>query len=361
MKLLNISILLSGLLLMISCDSNGYLEDLYQEPQASFRTDKSEYSVLETVHFTNTGAGTLFTVWPGNAGHRYGVAGDTGFAAGSDGTFAYSYDEPGEYEVVWVASSVNSDKTPVLSTARARIVVVDRNNGLESFVISNLYRMREYAGTVYYNSTGEAISSDSIMCPVLWDAWRTGRVNSIQALQLIEFELTSSAATFGWYDPSTGELRPLRSGVSTSRIVNFMENGRLAVQKFAVVTSSGNEKIYYVAPVMIPALTEFKVNGVKATIKRDIAFYNRYEVSLTLPASTDLTDLVPEFVAMNNDANLLEGDNLVVMVGDAVQTSGVTAVDFSQGPVTYTLRYRMAGQSNPNVVQTSEFIVSINR
>ncbi len=361
MKLFNISILLSGLLLLGACDSNSYLEDLYEEPQASFTTDKTEYSVLETVHFTNTGGGTLFTVWPGNAGHRYGVAGDTGFATGSDGTFAFSYDEPGEYEAVWVASSVNSDKEPVFSIAKAKIVVVDRNNGLESFVISNLYRMREYAGTVYYNSTGEAISSDSIMCPVLWDAWRAAKVNSIQALQLIEFELTSSTATFGWYDPATGDFRQLRSGVSTSRIVNFMKDGKLAVRKFAVVTSSGNEKVYYVAPVMIPAITEFKINGIKASISRDIAFYNRYNVTLTLPASTDLSSLVPEFIAMNNDPNLLDGKNLEIKVGDAVQTSGVTAVDFSGGPVVYTLRYRMAGQTNPNVVQTSEFTVSITQ
>ena len=341
------------------CDSNGYLDDLYTAPQADFTTDKTEYSVLETVYFVNAGEGTSFTVWPGNTGHCYGTDGDTGFATGSDGTFAYSYDEPGEYEVVWIASSIDTDKRPVFSTARRRISVVDRNGGLDRFVISNLYRMREYAGTVYFNSTGEKISSDSLLCPVIWDAWRSAKVNSIQALQLIEFELTSSTATFSWLDQSTGALRPLRSGISTSRIVNFMNDGRPAVQKFVVTTSSGNETPYYVAPVLIPAFTAFSINGVKGTIERDIAFYDRYNVTVKLPASTDLTELTPEFTVMNGDAALLDGTNLKVMLGGVPQTSGTSTVDFSSGQAVYTLHYRMAGETNPNVCRTAEITVNI--
>ena len=219
--------------------------------------------------------------------------------------------------------------------------------------------MREYAGTVYFNSTGEKISSDSLLCPVIWDAWRSAKVNSIQALQLIEFELTSSTATFSWLDQSTGALRPLRSGISTSRIVNFMNDGRPAVQKFVVTTSSGNETPYYVAPVLIPAFTAFSINGVKGTIERDIAFYDRYNVTVKLPASTDLTELTPEFTVMNGDAALLDGTNLKVMLGGVPQTSGTSTVDFSSGQAVYTLHYRMAGETNPNVCRTAEITVNI--
>lgn len=342
-----------------ACDSNSYLEELYTAPQAAFTIDKTEYAVRETVHFANTGKGSSFTVWPGNTGHCYGVDGDTGFATGSDGTFAYSYDEPGEYEVVWVASSIDADKKPVFSVARAKVLVVDLNGGLEKFVISNLYRMREYAGTVYFNSTGERISSDTLLCPIIWDAWRNAKVNSIQALQLIEFELTSSTATLSWFDNDTDNLRPLRSGISSSRIVNFMENGRLSVQKFVVTTSSGKETPYYVAPVLIPAFTDFSINGVKGTIERDIAFYDHYNVTVKLPESTPLAALVPEFTVMNNDLVLACDNNVSVTVGGMSQTSGATAVDFSSGSAVYILNYQMAGESNPHLCRTAEVTVKI--
>lgn len=343
-----------------SCSSDSYLEDIYVAPKAAFTTDKTEYEVLESVRFTNTGEGSSFVVWTGNPGHTYGVEGDTGFAAGSDGTFVYSYDEPGEYDVVWVASSVDSDRSPVLTTATAHIVVTDRSGGLDKFVISNLYRMREYAGTVYYNSTGEFISTDSLVCPVLWDAWRQARVNSLKALQLIEFQLTSSSATFSWLDKAAGELKPLKSGISTSRIVNFIEDGRPAVQQFVVTTSTGNDTRYYVAPVLIPAFTEFKVNGVKAKIERDVAYYDHYNVTVTLPAGTDATALKPEFTVMNDDPALLDGTNVEVTVDGRPALSGATEVDLSDGnAAVYRIAYRMAGETNPKLCHETEVTVRL--
>lgn len=343
-----------------SCASDSWLDDIYVAPTAAFTTDKTEYEVLESVRFANSGSGSAFVVWTGNPGHTYGVEGDTGFAAGSDGTFVYSYDEPGEYEVVWVASSVNSDKTPVCSTARTCITVTDRSGGLDKFVISNLYRMREYAGTVYYNAAGTFVSSDTLVCPIIWDAWREARVNSLKALQLIEFQLTSSTASFSWLDKASGELKPLKSGISTSRIVNFIEDGRPAVQEFVVTTSTGNETRYYVAPVLMPAFTEFSVNGVKGNIERDIAYYDRYNVTVKLPAGTDVSAVKPEFVVMNNDARLLDGSGLKVTVDGREAVSGRTEVDFSDGrTAVYRIAYRMAGETNPSLSHETEVTVRI--
>lgn len=353
-------VVLGAAVVLWGCDSDGWLDDIYVAPTAAFTTDKTEYEVLESVRFTNAGAGSSFVVWTGNPGHTYGVEGDTGFAAGSDGSFVYSYDEPGEYEVVWVASSVNSDKTPVYATARARITVTDRSGGLDRFVISNLYRMREYAGTVYYNAVGTFVSPDTLVCPVIWDAWREARVNSLKALQLIDFQLTSSSATFSWLDKAAGELKPLKSGISTSRIVNFIEEGHPAVQQFVVTTSTGNETKYYVAPVLMPAFTEFSINGVKGKIERDIAYYDRYDVTVTLPAGTDATALKPEFVVMNNDAALLDGSDLKVTVDGREAVSGATEVNLSEGrTAVYRIAYRMAGETNPSLSHETEVTVKI--
>ncbi|WP_455585006.1 hypothetical protein [Bacteroides sp.] len=344
---------------LMACNGDTYLEDLYIAPEASFSMEKTEYQVLEVVHFSNTGKGTSFVVWPGNTGHCYGVQGDTGFAAGSDGVFSYSYDEPGEYEVVWIASSINGDKDIVFEKTSRKIKVVDNNGGLDKFIISNICKMPEYAGNVYYNSTGEFISSDTILCPILWAAWKDAKVNTIKAKQLITFELTSVTSKMSWYDKSENINREIKSGISTSRIINFIENDKLAIQKFVVETSSGYTKDYYVAPVMIPAFTSFSVGEAKATITRDVSFYNRYDIVITVPEGTDLNHIIPEFTVMNNDTNLLDGTNCKVTVNGIPQVSGVSPVDFSEGRVIYDIEYQMLGADNKSLVQKSQMYVQI--
>lgn len=342
-----------------ACNGDAYLEELYITPEASFSMEKSEYQVLEVVRFANTGKGTSFVVWPGNTGHCYGVQGDTGFATGSDGSFSYSYDEPGEYEVVWIASSINGDKDIVLEKASRKIKIVDNNGGLDKFIIGNICKMPEYAGSVYYNSTGEFISSDTIMCPILWAAWKDAKVNTIKAKQLITFELTSSTSKLSWYDKAEDTNREIKSAISTSRIVNFVENDKLAVQKFTVETSSGYSKSYYVAPVMIPAFTSFSIGGAEATITRDVSFYNRYNVVVTLPENTDITRAIPEFVVMNDDTNLLDGTNCKVTVDGVLQTSGVSTIDLSEDSAVYDIEYRMLGVDNELLIQHSQMHVRI--
>ena len=352
-------IMLYTVICLGACNGDAYLEELYIAPEASFSMEKSEYQVLEVVRFANTGRGTSFVVWPGNTGHCYGVQGDTGFATGSDGIFSYSYDEPGEYEVVWIASSINENKDIVLEKTSRKIKIVDNKSGLDKFIIGNICKMPEYAGNVYYNSTGEFVSSDTIMCPVLWAAWKDAKVNTIKAKQLITFELTSSTSKMSWYDKTEGINREIKSGISTSRIINFIENDKLAIQKFTVETSSGYSKSYYVAPVMIPAFTSFSVGGVEATISRDVSFYNRYDVIVTPSEATDMTQAIPEFVIMNDDKNLLDGTNCKVTVNGVLQTSGVSTVDLSKGSVIYDIEYRMLGTDNELLIQRSQMYVRI--
>ena len=100
---------LLAVLMLVSCDENGYLRDLYVVPKAAFEIEKDTYDVFESVHFVNKGSGQYYVVYPGDANHVYGKEGDTGFAAASDGTFSYSYQEPGTFNAVWVASSINEN------------------------------------------------------------------------------------------------------------------------------------------------------------------------------------------------------------------------------------------------------------
>lgn len=74
---------LLAVLMLVSCDENGYLEDLYVAPKAAFEIEKDTYDVFESVHFVNKGSGQYYVVYPGDANHVYGKEGDTGFAAAS--------------------------------------------------------------------------------------------------------------------------------------------------------------------------------------------------------------------------------------------------------------------------------------
>ena len=350
---------LLAVLMFVSCDENGYLEDLYVAPKAAFEIEKDTYDVFESVRFVNKGSGQYYVVYPGDANHVYGKEGDTGFATASDGTFSYSYQEPGIFNAVWVASSINENGEREFQVDSVTVKVVALDGGLDNLRINNIYRMPEYAGTVYYSSYGEFISADSLICPILFDAWRDATFNSIKARQLVNFELSSNLAEMYWIDPA-GEEKRIVSGSTASRIVEFVQDGKLKIQNFRVITASGVVSNYYVAPVMIPKMTKFSINGVEGTVTRDIAYYNRYNITLQVADDIDLSNVIPVFETMNNDPNLLDGTNCRVTIDGVEQISGVTPVDFSQGDVTYTIDYNFMGNSNPKLTQQALVTVSVS-
>ena len=359
MKKIKIIYILFVALIFTSCDENGYLRDLYVAPEAAFEIEKDTYDVFESVHFVNKGSGQYYVVYPGDATHVYGKEGDTGYSTTSDGQFSYSYQEPGTFTAVWIASSINENGERVFDVDSVKINVVALDGGLDNLRINNLYRMSEYAGTVYYTSYAEFISQDSLICPILFDAWRDATFNSIKAKQLVNFELSSNLADMYWIN-AAGEEKKIVSGSTASRIVEFVQDGKLKIQNFRVITASGVISNYYVAPVMIPKMTKFSIGGASATIARDIAYYNQYNVTLQLSDNTvDLTNVIPVFETMNNDPNLLDGTNCRVTIDGVEQISGVTPVDFSNGPVTYTIDYNFMGNNNPKLTQQSLVTVSV--
>ncbi|MEA4937581.1 MAG: hypothetical protein VB102_13230 [Paludibacter sp.] len=350
MKSIKIWMLAVISVVLIACDPNEYLTGLYVEPDASFEINKEMYDVFESVKFTNKGAGQAFVVYPGDEGHVYGKAGSTGFTTASDGTFSYAYTEAGVYNAVWIASSMSETGERILSVDSVKVNVVAQNSGLDKFQLYNVYKMTEYTGNVFFSPDGQFISEDTLMCPIMFASWRNSSVNSIKAKQLIKFELASTLSKFYWINP-LGEEKELISLHSGSRIVEFVQGGQLKVQKFKAKTNSGFFTDYYVAPVMIPQFTSFKINGVTGTITRDIAYYNIFNVTVNKSTLGDLSSLKPEFVVMNDDVNLLDGTNCKVSINGVNQVSATSVVDFSKGAVTYQLDYTMMGESNSELAQ----------
>lgn len=337
--------------LIYSCDPNGYIRDLYVAPDAKFEINKEIYNVFESVKFTNKGKGQAFVVYPGDYGHVFGKSGDTGFTTASDGTFSYSYSEAEQYNAVWVASSMDEAGNRVTDIDSVKVKVVAMNSGLDFFQIYNVYKMTEYPGNVFFSPQGIFVSNDTLMCPILFDAWRTSLVvNSIKAPQLINFTLASPLSKFFWVE--NGTEREIITANSASRIINFLIDGKLAVQKFVVKTGSGINSDYFVAPVIIPKMTKFSVLGINGTIQRDIAYYNQYNISISLPAGTNLSSIVPTFEIMNNDINLV-GNNIEVYLNDIQQTSGISTVDASNKALIYRIKSYLLGTTNKKLVQES--------
>jgi len=348
-------LLLNGLL--TGCASESFIKDIYVNPVASFTTTKTEYEVHESVLFTNTGEAQKFVVYPGDSLHKYNVSYNTGYATASNGTFSFAYNEPGTYKAIWVASSINEKGEIITAVDSTQINVVATNGGLDNFLIYNIYKMTDYSSAIFFSSTGVSISKDTILCPILFDAWRPSlAVNSIKAPQLINFRLASSLSKFIWVD-NNGLEREIKTANSASRIVNFLKNGSLAVQQFIVKTASGFNSNYYIAPVIIPKMTKFTVNGINGTITRDIAYYNRYNVSISLPTGTDLSSIVPTFEIMNNDVNLV-GGNIEVTVNGVMQTSGSSVLNASGKTLIYNVKSYLLGTTNNKLNQESIITVT---
>lgn len=344
---------------LFSCKDQ-YLDDYYVEPVAAFSTnlEGTEAGTLESIIFTNLGAGQTFSIWTGDANHQYGKQGNSGFAIGTSGEFSYSYREPGQYTVVWIASSMNAAGEIISSIDSVKLTLLDKSGGLDNLSIYKIYRMDDYDDTrsTYFHAAATMLDDSTLMCPIIYEAWRNGSINSIKSKKLyLKYQLTSTTATLYWY--TDGDWKNVRSEVDN--FFGVMDGNTIAPQRIKVVTASGFTRYFQINAVMMPKLTSMTFNGVEATITHDLSAYNIYDVNVTLPAGTDLTQLKPEFVLMENDANLLDGSNASVTVNGVEQTSGVSVVDFSNGVVTYNLEYTMLGATNKELKQTSEMRVNI--
>jgi hypothetical protein len=323
------------------------------EPKAAFSIDDQDaFSVFESVHFTNKGQGQKFVVWPGDNGHKYGNTGDNGYACNEDGTFSYSYQEPGEYTAVWIASSIKANGDIVYKSDSVKIKVEALDGGLGSFSITRMAKIADFGSDFFYESYGSFVEANRIVCPMPYSLWPS----YIRRTLGVKFALSSSFATLYWVSP-TGNVA--LTSESTTKVFRFDSNSQLEPQTLKVITSSGIEKEYEVAALVIPEFTAFSINGVAGTRTRDITAFNKFNIVVDLPDGTDLTSLVPQFKVMNNDGNLITGTKIVsVKVNDVAQTSGTSAVNFSS-PVSYVIRYSVPGSNGYTYQYDSYYTVTV--
>lgn len=343
------------LISLVGCH-NQYLNDYYVAPKAAFTTNLKSDTVqtLQSVIFTNQGQGQTFSIWPGDAGHVYGKQGDAGYTVNSSGTYSYSYREQGVYTIVWVAGSANGKGQIEQSVDSIRLVVLDLHGGLDELTIKKIYRLDDYdeSRNTYFNSTAKLINDTTLLCGIVYEAWRTGSINSIKSPKLtLSYVLTSTKSKLYWWNTSKTEWQEIRSEVDN--IFSVMDGDCIAPQHLKVVTASGYENYYWLYAVMMPKLTSFKVGENEGVIRHRLTAYNIYDVDVVLPEGTNLTRLQPEWQLMADDANLLTGASTSVKVNGSEQISGETIIDGTQD-VIYQLSYTFPNTQNNALTQTSE-------
>jgi hypothetical protein len=343
-----------SLFLLSSCDNKSFIDDIYVEPKASFSIDdKSVFDVFESVHFTNLGEGQKFVIWPGDQEHVYGQTGNNGFACNADGTFSYSYQEPGDYTAVWIASSIKANGEIVFSVDSVNVSVKALNGGLTSFSLPRMGRLSDFGSSFFYESYGDFVTEKRIVCPIPYGLWPT----YIRRTVAVKFALESDFATMYWESDTSGEVA--LTSESTTKVLRFDSNNKLEPQTFKVKTSSGVEESYEIAAVIIPEFTKFTINGVNATQTRDISSFNKFNMVVDLPDGTDLKSLIPVFTVMNNDANLIDTERIVsVTVDDISQTSGTSSVDFSS-TVNYAIKYSVPGSDGYTYEYESYYAITV--
>ena len=355
---------MSLIFLFNACSDNNFQDDIYINPVAKFTIgdgDESRiYDVYETVKFENKGQGQNYVVYPGDVvdnngkplSHVYGENGAQGFSTASNGKFSYSYSDPGTYNVVWIASSINAKGEIVMSIDSAKVTVKANNGGLLSFGISRLVKMSEYGSDVFYSTTGEFITEHNINCAIPYRAY----TSAIKRPLTIFFELESDFAKLHWFD-GTKDNQLVSN--STNKVFNFYNGTNLVPQKLTVKTASNTVVDYEVAAVLIPEFTSFEINGVNATITRDVSAYNKFRAEVTLPSGTGKNALTPIFEVMKNDPTIIYGDNRAeVKVNGQLQTSGNSVVDFS-APVTYEIKYTVKSAAGLQYTQSAYYEITV--
>ena len=348
------AVVLLALTMMFSCENDQFIDDIYTDPKAAFSINEKEYfNVFESIKFQNTGTGQKFVVWPGDVSHVYGQTGNNGYACNEDGSFSYSYQEPGEYMAVWIASSIKANGDIVSSMDSVKIKVATLNGGLKSFSITRMQALSEYGSGFFYNSDGEFVAENRIVCPMPYVLWP----KAINRTLGVKFDLESSFAKLYW-ETEAGDVE-LQSE-NTNKVFRFDKDNKLYPQTLKTKMSSGYETKYEIAAMIIPEFTLFSINGVEAVKKRDLSAFNKFISTITLSEDIDETALIPQFEVMNNDPDLIDSQKIIfVKVNNQEQISGVTVVDFST-PVEYIITYSIPGSDGYVYVQQAYFQVTIN-
>jgi len=273
------------------------------------------------------GSADQAVIYTGDDMHNYDLRheSNTGFVV-DKGLFTYSYSTPGVYKVVCVASTY-TDKATDLKRDTCSFTVTVTDDVTEILKLS-------CPQILYDEVFASKLSNDEWLMTLPRKVRYNNQTPSISLSQRLRFYIQSDSA----------KVFINESLFSATQRYNLSSPVDISVK-----SHQGTIRPYKLFTIYYPEFTTFKLAGVTGTLVRNEYDYSTFEMKVTLPVGTDVSNLKPEFEMFSPTDK--------VFIDDVEQTSNISEVNFSQN-VTYRLTSTVPG--NPDKQATSFVVVKIN-
>lgn len=296
------------------------------QPHAAITIDKNTYDINESMEIRFVGSADNVVIYPGDSGQDYELReqSNTGLVV-NKGLLTYSYQYPGTYKVVCVATNYTDEgKSIKRDTCSMYVKVIDDVTEIEQLS----------ANQVLYDEVFAEKVSDSewLMKLPRRIKYRTS-TPSVSLSQRLKFYIASDSSKI------------TIDGAAYNSTTRYDLSNTLDIQVTSHEGSVANYKLY---TLNYGTFNTFSVLGKTGSIVYTEYDYSYYEMAITVPSGTDLTTLVPEFTT--------RADNEVAYIDGVEQVSGSSVVDFSE-PVIY--KFITTHPENSAVKAESTFVITV--
>ena len=301
-------------------------DDEATQPHAAMSVGKYIYDTNETMKIHFTGSAEHVVIYTGDTDHDYELreASNYGLVV-NKGLFTYSYQQPGTYKVVCVATNHT-----------------DAGNSIKRDTCSFMVKVIDDVTEIERLSAPQVIYDEVFANPVNETDWL------LRLPRKIKFKTSNATVSL------SQKLKFYIGSDSTKVYIDDKEFSSTAKYNLANVLNiklkshEGTERPYKLYTVNYGEFKTFELLGVQGTITRSEFDYSYYEINMTVPSGSDLSNLAPTFT--------LYSDNDKVYIDDVEQISGTTTADFTK-PVTY--RFVASYPNRPDITAESTVIVTV--
>jgi hypothetical protein len=282
-------------------------EETIQAPQIEASINKELLTVNESmvIDFAGSTADNI-VVFPGDNMQNYDLRdqSNTGLVVNKK-LFTYSYQVPGTYKVVCLASTAGDMATNLqFATCSFTVTVIDDETEIDRISCSQVIRDEVFA---------QQQANDEWLMVLPRSLLYNNREQNVSLSQRLRFYIASDSTKVS----VNGTNYSATTAYNLSSPVNIL-----------VKSNFGTERPYKLYTINYPRFSSFKLQGVAGTTTLDAFNYATSTVTVTLPSGTNVSSLAPEFTTYSATDK--------VYIGNAEQISGTSAVDFTQG-VSYRL------------------------
>jgi hypothetical protein len=303
---------------MIACE-----EETAPVPQAVMTVNKNQFTINESMIIQFTGIAEQAVIYTGDDMHNYDLReqSNTGFVVNKN-LFTYSYQEPGTYKIVCVASTYTDGAADLKrDTCSFTVTVIDDQTEIDRLSCPQI---------IYDEVFAERHANDEWLMILPRRIKYNNSTPAISLSQRVRFYIQSDST---------------KIYVNGNEYSSTNKYDLSAPADILVKSDFGTERPYKLYTINYPEFNSFKLLGSEfiGKLERNEYDYSTFVLQVTLPQGTDVTNLVPEFTTMSPTEK--------VYIGDKEQTSASSAVDFTQD-VTYRLVSTLSGKPEMQAIST---------